>query len=66
MDSQCLAYDFIFDLDNNPLIVEISYGFSVEGYIDCPGYWDSSLKWHEGEFNPYEWMVNQVKEQLFN
>lgn len=66
LKSQCLAYDFIFDLDDNPLIVEISYGFSVEVYIDCPGYWDSSLKWHEGDFNPYEWMVNQVKEQLSN
>lgn len=60
LKSQCLAYDFIFDLDNNPLIVEISYGFSVEAYIDCPGYWDSSFKWHEGDFNPCVWMINHI------
>lgn len=66
LKSQCLAYDFIFDGDNKPLIVEMSYGFSIDGYIDCPGYWDSSLRWYEGIFNPYGWMVNQVEKQLSN
>ncbi len=54
---QSIAYDYVFDEKNNPLIVEISYGFDVKAYDPCPGYWDSSLQWHEGMFNPQEWMV---------
>lgn len=60
LNSQCLAYDFIFSLEHKPLIVEISYGFSIDAYIDCPGYWDRSLKWHEGTFDPYEWMIDKI------
>ena len=43
LNAQCLAYDFVFDSQNNPLIVEISYGFSIEAYDACPGYWDNKL-----------------------
>ena len=55
--SQSIAYDFVFDENNNPLIIEISYGYAVEAYDKCPGYWDGKLNWHEEEFNPQEWMV---------
>lgn len=57
--SQCLAIDFVF-LNGEPLVVEISYGFTKEGYYDCPGYWDSSLTWHEGKFDAQGWMVEAV------
>src|SRR5690554_4373701 len=33
--SQSIAYDFVFDQNNNPLIVEISYGFIPSVYWDC-------------------------------
>jgi glutathione synthase/RimK-type ligase-like ATP-grasp enzyme len=56
LKSQCVAFDFVHQ-DNIPLLVEISYGFSPEGYSNCPGYWDKELKWHNGKFNPYGWMV---------
>lgn len=62
LKSQCLAYDFIFNESNEPLIVEISYGFSPSGYLDCPGYWESNLCWNEGKFDPYGWMVELVLE----
>jgi len=39
------------------LIVEICYGFAVEPYDACPGYWDEGLNWVEGGFVPQEWMV---------
>lgn len=58
--AQCLAYDFIFDLDNNPLIVEISYGFNIDGYKDCPGFWDRDLNWNQCKFDPYGWMIEQL------
>lgn len=57
LKAQCLAYDFIFDENNNPLIVEISFGFIKEVYDPCPGYWDENLNWYEGKFIPQDWMV---------
>ena len=58
--SQSIAYDFVFDKNNNPLIAEVSYGYRVNLYDSCPGYWSSDLKWHEGKFNPQVWMVEQM------
>ena len=57
LNAQCIAYDYVLDEKNNPLLIEISYGFANAGYDDCPGYWDEELNWHEGKFNPYGWMV---------
>lgn len=58
--AQSIAYDFVFDKDNQPLIVEISYGYDVMAYDKCPGYWDSRLNWHEGKFNPQEWIIEDL------
>ncbi len=48
---QSMAYDFIYDKNKKPAIVEISYGFG-----DYPefsnGYWDDKLVWHKGRFVP--------------
>jgi len=57
--SQCVAFDYVND-DGRPMVVEISYGFSPEGYDRCPGYWDGQLIWHEGPFNPYGWIVESI------
>ncbi len=59
LQDQCMAYDFVYK-EGKPLIVEISYGFSKEGYDDCTGYWDNDMTWHEGKFNPYGWMVENL------
>jgi glutathione synthase/RimK-type ligase-like ATP-grasp enzyme len=63
LHSQCTAFDFIFK-NGQPLIIEISYGFDPLGYDSCPGYWDRDLKWNEGKFNPYGWMVEEVIESI--
>jgi len=51
MKFQSMAYDFLYDPENNPLIVEISYT-----YGDYPefsnGYWDEELNWVDGKFVP--------------
>ncbi len=60
LNLQSVAFDFILDKNKKPLIVEISYGFGVTGINNVPGYWDSNLKWHEGEFNPQEWMIKKI------
>lgn len=36
---QCLTIDFIY-INDEPHIVELSYGFPIEFYDDCTGYWD--------------------------
>lgn len=55
LGNQCLAFDYVFK-EKNPLLIEISYGFNQKGYLPCPGYWDESQKWHEGNFTP-EWFM---------
>ncbi len=60
INSKCTAYDFVFDEKNNPLLLEISYGFSVNVYDDCPGYWDYHLIWHEGKFIPQNWIIEDL------
>jgi glutathione synthase/RimK-type ligase-like ATP-grasp enzyme len=63
--TQCVAFDYVHD-KGDYLIVEISYGFSPIGYDLCPGYWDKDLAWHEGKFNPYGWMVDNVLDSTYS
>lgn len=60
MQTQCTAYDFVFDNNNSPLIIEISYAFLMTAYDKCEGYWDSDMKWHSGSFNPEYWMIENL------
>lgn len=62
--SQSIAYDFVFDNENNPLIVEISYAYSIHAYDKCEGFWDADLNWYEGDFNPQEWMVEELIKRI--
>ncbi len=61
--AQSIGFDFVFDKNKNPMIVELGYGFAIEFYDPCPGYWDEDLKWHEGKFNPQEWMIEGIINQ---
>lgn len=61
---ECIAYDFIYNNQGMPLIVEISYGFSMKAYDTCPGYWDNNLNWYEGEFNPQGWMIQSLCDKI--
>lgn len=61
LKTQSLALDFVFDMDNNPLIVEISYGYSIKAYYKCEGYWTDDMEWHEGKgFDIEGWMVENL------
>lgn len=65
LKTQSLAYDFVFDSNNNPLIVEISYGYSVAAYDKCEGYWDGDMNWYNGDnFDFCGWMVESVLRNL--
>jgi hypothetical protein len=58
LNLQVGVYDFVFDEANNPLIVELSYGYAPDVYDQCPGYWDENLVWYEGKTIKEEWMVD--------
>lgn len=60
IQSQCTAFDFVYDIQGQPLIVEISYGFAVTPYDKCDGYWDDHLKWYSEKFNPQEWIIENL------
>lgn len=63
LKSQSIAYDFVFDQNNEPKIVEISYAYAIEAYDSCEGYWDINLKWFPGNFNPQYWMIRNLIEE---
>lgn len=53
MNFQSMAYDFIYDKNNNPMIVEISNLYGQPGFPDfMNGYWDEKLNRIEGRFWP--------------
>ncbi|NOU18354.1 MAG: hypothetical protein HOO91_12430 [Bacteroidales bacterium] len=60
LETRLLALDFLFDKQNNPVVTEMSYGFAVEAYDDCMGYWDNKLIWHEGKQNLQYLMVEDL------
>lgn len=61
LNTQSIAYDFVFDADNQPKIVEISYGYAVNAYDSCEGYWTEDMQWHEGSnFDFCGWMVQTI------
>lgn len=58
---QSVAFDFVFDENNNPLIVEISYCYAIKAYDFCEGYWTSDMAWHPGDhFDFCGWMVEDL------
>ncbi len=63
LDGQSVALDFVYD-NGVPNIVEVSYGFVQRVYDSCVGYWDSEMTWHEGKFDPCEWMVDLVVDKI--
>ncbi len=60
LNCQSIGFDFVFDKDNTPLIVEMGFGFNVHVYDACPGYWTEDLQWTSAEFNPQEWMLKAL------
>lgn len=63
LKGQSIAFDFVYD-GVSPKLLEISYGFVPEGYDNCPGYWDKSIVWHSGTFNPYGWIIDALVRDL--
>jgi len=32
--------------------------------MTLPGNWDKNLNWHEGKFDPYGWMVEELLKEI--
>ena len=64
--SQSIGFDFVIDERNNPLIVEISYGYSMYAYDKCPGYWTKDMIWHESSFIPQYWQIENLINSKFD
>ena len=62
--SQSMGFDIVIDKLGAPYIIEMGYGFIANIYDSCPGYWDENLTWHEEKFNPQEWMVQNLVDQI--
>lgn len=60
LKTQSIAYDFVFDKENKPLIIEISYGYDVQAYNSCPGYWDIDLNYFNVQFIPQYWQIESL------
>ena len=49
---QSMAYDFLYDQDNQPQFCEISYTFQSRAIYNCSGYYDRNLDWYDGHYWP--------------
>lgn len=62
---QSMAYDFLRDENGNVLVNEMSYAYVSSAVYDCPGHWDSKMKFIEGNVWPeaahVEDFINQIK-----
>jgi glutathione synthase/RimK-type ligase-like ATP-grasp enzyme len=52
--SQSMAFDFVLGEQQQPFILEVSYGFIPHLVHSCPGYWDGRLNWSEGQVWPQD------------
>jgi glutathione synthase/RimK-type ligase-like ATP-grasp enzyme len=64
LNLQVGVFDYVFDEKNNPLIVELSYGYAHKAYDNCPGYWDENLYWHEEKDIKEEWILDLVLSKI--
>lgn len=61
LKTQSIAFDFVFDGSDKPLIVEISFGYALKAYDICEGYWTDDMVWHEGTYFDFcGWMVENL------
>jgi hypothetical protein len=64
LNSQSLAFDFLYNQDGKPQIGEISYTFVAYMVYDCPGYWDEAMNWHEGHFWPQDLVLQDMIDEV--
>ncbi len=65
LKTQSCTFDYVVH-DGKSKILEISYGYAIDAYDDCVGYWDKNLVFYEGKFDSTNWMIDLVISQINN
>jgi glutathione synthase/RimK-type ligase-like ATP-grasp enzyme len=61
--AQCLAYDFVYNENKEPVVIETCFSFAILAYDNCEGFWDENLNFYNAKFNPQCYMIeNFIKE----
>tara|TARA_Y100001958_G_C21248081_1_gene580290 strand:- start:1542 stop:2564 length:1023 start_codon:yes stop_codon:yes gene_type:complete len=63
LKTQSCTFDYVI-LDGKSKILEISYGYAIDVYEDCVGYWDKNLVFYEGKFDSTNWMIDYIVSQI--
>lgn len=64
---QSAAFDFVYDKEHNPLIVEVCFGFGRKGISHAPYYWDENMVMHKNEkFDTSIWIIESLIDQYHN
>jgi hypothetical protein len=63
LEMQSVCFDFVFNKSKIQLL-EISYGIMLEAYLQCPGYWDTDLHWHAGNFMPELFIIEDFIDRI--
>ena len=61
---QSMAYDFLLNKSNSPVIGEISYCFNNKAVYNCEGYWDDKLEWHKGHSWPEDLILEDFIDSI--
>lgn len=57
LNIQSVAFDFVINSQNQPLLLEMSYCFGFDDEDISYGYWTPDLVFHKTEFNPFNEMI---------
>ncbi|MDA7951876.1 MAG: hypothetical protein MPJ24_10360 [Pirellulaceae bacterium] len=63
LNSQSICIDFITAPEKEYKVVEISYGYIDKSIYSCPGFWDSELSFHEGNYWPQDFILETLLEE---
>jgi hypothetical protein len=58
--TQSLAFDFLFNPQQEPMVGEISYCYVASMVHACEGYWDHQGDWHEGHVWPQDAVLEDI------
>jgi hypothetical protein len=60
LGAQSMAFDFVKDVQGQPHITEVSYGYDPKPVFDCGGFWDQSFTWHDTPVWPEHAIIEDV------
>ena len=60
LGAQSMAFDFVQDMQGQPHIMEVSFGYEPKPVFDCGGFWDTSLTWHDTPMWPEHAIIEDV------